>query len=125
MRPTNIKTAPDRGIVLTKAAVRAADLLGLKDAELAQILGVSAQTVSRYRHGEAEIDLDRKVGELALLLVRLFRSLDPLVGSDPEQRKLWMHSENKALGDSPARLIRHPEGLLRTLAYLDGIKGRA
>lgn len=125
MRPTNAKTVPDRAAVLTQAVVRAAGLLGLKDAELAQVIGVSAPTISRCRHGEAEIDPGRKAGELALLLVRLFRSLDPLVGSDTEKRKAWMHSKNQALGEVPAMLIRNPEGLVGTLAYLDGIRAPA
>lgn len=125
MRPTNTKTAPDPAAVLTKAVVRAASLLGLKDAELAQVIGVSAPTISRCKRGEAEIDPERKTGELALLLVRLFRSLDPLVGSDTEKRKAWMHSKNQALGEVPAMLIRNPEGLVGTLAYLDGIRAPA
>ncbi|MEO5813545.1 MAG: antitoxin Xre-like helix-turn-helix domain-containing protein [Rhodanobacter sp.] len=125
MRPTNARIAPDRAAVLTKAVVHAAELLGLKDAELAQVIGVSAPTVSRCRHGEAEIDPERKTGELALLLVRLFRSLDPLVGSDTEKRKAWMHTKNHALGAVPATLIRNPEGLVGTLAYLDGIRAPA
>ena len=32
-----------------------------------------------------------------MLLVRLFRSLDPLVGSDPKKRHDWLRSHNKAL----------------------------
>lgn len=125
MRPINVKAAPERAPVLTKAILRASDLLGLKDAELAKIIGVSAPTVSRCRNGISEIDPDHKAGELGLLLVRLFRSLDPLVGSDGEKRKAWMHGQNKQLGGVPATLIRSPEGLVQTLAYLDGIRAPA
>lgn len=85
----------------------------------------SGPTISRYRHGSAEIDPKRKAGELALLLVRLFRSLDLLVGADTEKRKAWMHTRNKARDDIPARLIRTPQGLVETLAYLDGIRAPA
>ncbi|TAM09219.1 MAG: DUF2384 domain-containing protein [Nevskiaceae bacterium] len=125
IRLVNARPAPDRAAVLTKAVIRAADLLGFKDVELAQIVGVSAPTVSRCRRGEAEIDPARKAGELALLLVRLFRSLDPLVGADAEKRKAWMRTENTALGDVPAMLVRNPEGLVQTLAYLDGMRALA
>lgn len=125
MHFVNVRSVPERTTVLTRAALRAADLLGLNDTELAQIIGVSAATVSRYRSGTAQIDPARKPGELALLLVRLFRSLDPLVGSDSEKRKAWMHTRNQTLGGVPAKLVLNTEGLVRTLAYLDGIRAPA
>lgn len=125
MQPVNVRTTPERGAVLTKAVVRASESLGLKDGDLAQVIGASPATVSRYKRGAAEIDPERKVAELALLLVRLFRSLDPLVGSDGEKRKAWMHTQNNALGGVPATLIRRPEGLVQTLAYLDGMRAPA
>ena len=120
MQPINTRAKPRPAAVLTKAVMRASDLLGLKDAELALVIGASQATVSRYKRGLSEIDPDRKIGELALLFVRLFRSLDPLVGSDGEKRKAWMHTPNAALGGVPATLIRKADGLSRTLAYLDG-----
>lgn len=125
MRPVMVKAVPERGAALTKAVVRASDMLGLKDVELAQVIGTSRATVSRYRRGTAEIDPERKVAELALLLIRVFRSLDPLVGADGEKRKVWMHTPNNALGGVPAMLIRHPEGLVQTVAYLDVMRALA
>lgn len=121
-RPMN-KAHPD--VVLTKATVQAADLLALQGADLAKVLGVSGATVSRYKSGNSNISPSSKEGELALLLVRMFRSLDPLVGSDTELRKEWMHSRNKALNGIPAQLILRPDGLVRTLSYLDGMRAAA
>ena len=111
--------------VLTKATIRAAELLDLQSSDLATVIGVSNSTVSRYRSGRSEISPSTKHGELALLLVRVFRSLDPLVGADSEMRKEWMHSPNKALGGVPAKLILKPDGLSRTLSYLDGMRAAA
>lgn len=125
VQAVEIKTRPEPAAVLTKATIRASDLLGLKDAELARTIGVSPASVSRYRRGNAEIDPKRKEGELALLLVRLFRSLDPLVGSNDDQRRAWMHSRSEVLRGVPARLILTPEGLVQTLAYVDGIRAPA
>lgn len=116
-------TSPE--VVLTKATLRAAELLDLQSSDLAKVIGVSDATVSRYRKGGAEISPSTKVGELALLLVRMFRSLDPLVGSDTVMRREWMHSANKALGGVPAQLILKPDGLARTLSYLDGMRAAA
>ncbi|MGH8110957.1 MAG: antitoxin Xre-like helix-turn-helix domain-containing protein [Rhodanobacteraceae bacterium] len=125
MKRTSAKAVPERAAVLTKATLEAANLLGLKDTELASVIGVSAPTVSRYRSGTSELDPEHKAGELALLLIRLFRSLDPLVGSDSAKRKVWIHTRNAALGSVPATLIRNPEGLVRTLAYVDGMRAPA
>ena len=111
--------------ILTKATLRAADLLALQGADLAKVIGVSDSTVSRYRSGGSEISPSSKAGELALLLVRVFRSLDPLVGSDTQLRQQWMHSLNKGLGGVPAQLILKPDGLSRTLSYLDGMRAAA
>lgn len=119
------KPQAEPAVVLTKATVRAAELLGLNSGDLARVIGVSAATVSRYRQAAAGLSPASKSGQLALLLVRVFRSLDPLVGSDDHKRKAWMRSQNQALGGVPAQLILSPEGLARTLAYLDGMRAAA
>lgn len=119
------KPQADAAVVLTKATIRAAELLGLQSSDLARIIGVSNATVSRYKSESAGIAPASKAGELALLLIRVFRSLDPLVGSDDEKRKAWMHSSNKALNGVPAKLLRSPDGLVKTLDYLDGMRAAA
>jgi len=119
------KPQPDPEAVLTKATVRAADLLGLRSSDLAKVIGVSGATVSRYRAAAAGIAPGSKPGELALLLIRVLRSLDPLVGADDGKRKDWMHSPNRALNGVPATLVLTPDGLVRTLAYLDGMRAAA
>jgi len=76
---TRPKPAPSRqpasAIVLTKALLRAAQLLELSSAVLARILGVSEASISRLASGARTIDPASKEGELALLLVRVYRSL--------------------------------------------------
>lgn len=119
------KPQPDPQAVLAKAAVRAADQLGLRSADLAQVIGVSGATVSRYRAASTGIAPTSKPGELALLLIRVFRSLDPLVGSDDGKRRDWMRTHNRALNGVPATLVLTPDGLVRTLAYLDGMRAAA
>ena len=64
------------GAVLTQASLRAAELLGLSAAALARVLGVSEASVSRLAAGTRLIAPASKEGELALLLVRVYRSLD-------------------------------------------------
>lgn len=116
------RSTPELSAVLTKATLRAAELLGLNSSELAVVLGVSEPTVSRLKASSRPINPESKEGELALMLVRLFRSLDPLTGGDGGKRKQWMDSYNSALLGRPKQLIRKVDGLVRTLAYLDGMR---
>lgn len=111
--------------VLAKATARASQLLGLSGAALARTIGVSEPTVSRILRGDKAIDPRSKEGELALLLVRVYRSLDALVGTDDQKRAAWMSSHNKALGGVPAKLVQTAEGLVATLRYLDGMRAPA
>ncbi len=119
-----LQTQADATAVLSKATARAAELLHLNNASLARVIGVSEPTITRVRAGRG-IDPATKEGQLALLLVRVFRSLDPLVGGDEAKRVAWMHSHNKALQGVPAKLLENPEGLVATLAYLDGMRAPA
>jgi hypothetical protein len=116
---------PAPEVVLTKALLRAAGLLDLSSAALARILGVSEASVSRLASGSRSVDPRSKEGELALLLVRVYRSLDALVGTDPAQRKAWLHSHNRALNGRPADLIQRADGLVGVLAYLDAMRAPA
>jgi transcriptional regulator with XRE-family HTH domain len=115
---------PDASTTVTKAVVRAVGLLGLSQAALAEILGVSAATASRLVAGNYPLQPGRKrEWEFALLFLRLFRSLDAIVGNDRDART-WLRGENSALGGRPLELIRSAEGLVRVLHYLDASRGR-
>ena len=117
--------AVDPGLVLAKATARAAALLGLSGAALARVIGVSEPTVSRLLRGDRPLAPASKEGELAALLVRVFRSLDALVGGDDGKRLAWMGSANHALGGVPRELVQTAEGLVGTLSYLDGLRAPA
>lgn len=115
----------DPAQVLARATARASALLGLTGASLARTIGLSEPTVSRIIRGDKSIDPKSKEGELALLLVRVYRSLDPLVGTDDQKRIAWMRSYNRALGGVPADLVERADGLVATLNYLDGMRAPA
>ncbi|SNB44617.1 antitoxin Xre/MbcA/ParS toxin-binding domain-containing protein [Geobacter sp. DSM 9736] len=109
-----------KAAVLSKALVRAAAQLDLPQAKLARILGVSAATMSRIYSGSYSLSPEKKEWEFAVLLVRLFRSLDAIVGGMTEDARLWLTSENRALADQkPLDLITTTEGLVRVVNYLD------
>jgi hypothetical protein len=60
-----------------------------------------------------------KAFELAVLLVRLYRSLDAIVGGDEEIARQWLRSPNAALSNQPINLIRSVQGLVDVIQYLD------
>lgn len=112
----------DAAAVLSKAVARAAERLGLSRALLAKVLGVSPPTVSRLYGGKYQLDPGRKEWEFALLLVRIFRSLDSIVGSEDSARQ-WLNSDNRGLNGRPVDLITNTEGLVRVTQYLDASRG--
>jgi hypothetical protein len=113
----------DASAVLTKAMRSAAARLGIRNNRLAEIIGTSEATVSRLGSGRT-VEPESKQGELALLFLRLYRSLDALVGGDDVQARAWLHAHNHHLGGIPAERIRRVEGLLDVIQYLDAMRGR-
>lgn len=109
----------DRQATVAKAMLRAAELLGLTARDLAAVVGVSEATLSRLKHGPGAAALSGKAYELALLFVRLYRSLDAITGGDDAVSRRWLRAENAALGGVPAERIRTIDGLSHVLAYLD------
>jgi hypothetical protein len=123
-RAGKMRTALAEAQVLSRATVRAARFLGIPQAELAAVIGVSGATLSRLAHGQKQLEAGSKPWQLAALFVRLFRSLDAIVGSDDAAARAWLRSENRALGGVPLALIREPAGLVRTVDYLDAARAR-
>ena len=115
-----IAPAPDRGAVLTRAVLRAADRLGVSGRQLAEIIGVSETTVSRFRRDEAALEAGSKPFQLAALFVRCFRSLDAITGGDEAVARSWLKAPNAALAARPIERMLTVQGLVDVSAYLDG-----
>lgn len=111
--------------VLTKATLRSAVLLGLSNSVLARAVGLSEASISRMSSGAKAFEVGSKPAELAALLIRVYRSLDALVGNSEEHRRLWMGSYNRALNATPRDAIQSAEGLVRVVTYLDGARALA
>ena len=105
--------------VLAKATLRAAARMGLSRDELARIIGRNRSSISR-----SGIDPDTKSGELALLLVRCYRSLAVLVDDNAGQIRQWLETPNRHTGGVPREQIREVQGLVTVTAYLDAIRGK-
>lgn len=108
----------DNPTVLSKALVNAGKGLGMSQAELGKVIGKDRTSISRG------LDPTSKAGELALLLIRCYRSLFVLVGGKTEDMKHWMHTENRHTGGTPAEQVKTVQGLTRVVEYLDAIRGK-
>lgn len=105
--------------VVTKAALRAAKLLCLSNKILANILGVSEATVSRMKRGGYSLQKGQKPFELAVLFIRLYRSLDAIVAGDDAIARSWLRNENLVLGEKPITRVQSITGLFNVIEYLD------
>src|SRR4051812_36009527 len=117
-RPQPASTPQDAAIV-AKAVVRAAERLEMPGRILAAILGLSEASVSRLKGGAFPLESDRKAFELAVLLIRLYRSLDAIVGGDPAVAASWFKSYNTALDARPIDAVQSIPGLMNVIQYLD------
>jgi hypothetical protein len=101
----------------------AASRLGLRNRHLATVIGASEASISRLQRGRG-IAPDSKEGQLALLFLRVYRSLDALVGGDDGRAREWMHASNDHVGGVPADRLGDVQGLVDVLEYLDAMRGR-
>jgi hypothetical protein len=119
------KPDPQRSrAALTKATLKAAELLAVPQGQLGDIIGLSGASISRMKAGSYQLDPARKEWELAALWVRLFRSLDSITGGRDDASRAWLHSANTVLGGRPADLIRDITGLVHAVEYLDASRAR-
>jgi len=116
-------TAQARSRLLGRAFLRAVRELGLTQKQAAQIIGVSEATLSRLARARG-LDPDSKEGELAVLLLRLFRSLDTLTGGSAEASRSWFYAHNRHLDGTPAELVGSVPGLVHVVEYLDALRGK-
>ncbi|MEX2476011.1 antitoxin Xre/MbcA/ParS toxin-binding domain-containing protein [Marinobacter sp.] len=105
--------------LLGKALLNAGKALGLTQTDVAEIVG--RNRTGLLRDG---IDPTSKAGELALLFIRLYRSVYALVGGDQEAMRHWLCTENRYFGAVPRDLVKSAEGLVRVNYYLDAMRGK-
>lgn len=111
------QSVPDARAVLAKAVVNAGKALGLTQERLGEIIGRDRAAFSRG------LDPASKAGELALLLIRCYRSLYALVGGERAAMQHWLHTPNVDTGGVPAEQMRSVQGLVQVVEYLDALRG--
>lgn len=116
-------TTDDRARVVTTAALKAADALQISKTTFGRILGLSPASVSRLASG-GELRPGTKPYELALLLLRLYRALDAIMGGDRGLAREWLAADNRALGGPPIERITTIIGLTEVAAHVDAFRAR-
>ena len=113
---------PEADRVLTTAFVRAAAMLHVNQATQAKIIGVSPSTISRLDRNT--LKANSKTGELALLFLRVARSVLAYLGNNAEPARQWLHGVHRDLGGRPIELMQTTEGLVNVADYMDAVRGQ-
>lgn len=125
MTPSATASLSQQQQVVAKAVLRAADRLQMPASELSKIVGMSESTLSRLRTDPSKASFrHRKDMELALLFLRVFRSLDALVGGEEEQASQWLRAPNQHLHGIPVDRMKDIEGLVHVAEYLDAMRAK-
>ena len=122
--PARDAFAPDQGHVVTRAVLRAAEQLNVTARALSSLIGVSEASLSRMKTDDFSLAPATKPFELAVLFVRLFRSLDTLAGGNTQVARAWLVNSNAALNGRPVDKIQTITGLLDVIVYLDARRAR-
>ena len=122
VKPTAVNPTDDA--VLSKAVANVARLWGLSNDRLGRVIGISAPTASRLRSGSWHLERGTKPFELGQYLIRLFRSLDSLMGSDDKAAISWLKTRNTDLDGRPIDLILTIRGLTEVANYVDDFRAQ-
>ena len=110
-------------VVLAKSLPNTADQLGLKEAQLASIIGVNCDFISNLK-ANPELDPATKQGELAILLIEIYRAVYVLSGRDSEWIHYFMNSYNDATKGVPIEQIQTISGLNKVLHFVDSVRAK-
>ena len=113
-------TNQNQALVLTKALINMASFYELTGKELGDIIGISESGVTRLYQGKKILSPETKEGELAILLLRVYRSLNAMLGNDHTKAKIWLNSPNTYFNATPCDSIKTIPGLVKVVQYLDG-----
>jgi len=111
-------SSPEQAVLGT-ALMRAAERLAVPARTLGAVIGLSEATLSRLKNGRFNLEQGTKPFELAVLFVRLFRSLDAITGGEETIARAWLKNRNSALNATPIDHIRTVTGLIDVITYLD------
>lgn len=109
--------------IVTHAALRSADILGVSNDELATILHLPIPGIERAVSGQAMFR--GEAHDSALMFVRAADSLAALAGANNDgAAQSWLRSTNTILHGAPIDLMQTAEGLKNVVHYLEAKRYR-
>jgi hypothetical protein len=114
----------EREQVLTKAIINLARFYDLSGKDLSDIIGISESSTTRLNQGKKLISPDTKEGEMALLLLRVYRGLNSMIGTNHNKAKIWLNSFNHYFHGKPLEHMKTVSGLVDVVNYLDAMRGK-
>ncbi|MGQ3889560.1 antitoxin Xre-like helix-turn-helix domain-containing protein [Legionella sp. CNM-1927-20] len=111
-------------LVLTKAILNVAKYYDLTGKDLYHIIGISEPTVTRLKQGKTLLSPASKEGEMALLLLRVYRGLNSLLGNHHDKAKVWLNSDNKYFKTKPINKLKSVTGMVEVVNYIDAMRGK-
>lgn len=121
---TSANKQPRKELVLTKAICNLAKFYALTGRDLKQLIGISESSFTRLNQGIKFISPLSKEGEMALLLLRIYRSLNSMLGNNHEKAKAWLNSHNQYFQKKPIEEMKTVSGLVAVVNYLDAMRGK-
>ncbi len=122
MKTANLAKS-DADMVLCKALFNVKDHFKLTQSELGQVIGMERTSINRLKD-RGSLDPSSKTGELATLLIRVYRSLFALMGGEEDNMRHWLNTPNHHLNGTPRELLLQAQGLVDVNNYLDAIRGK-
>lgn len=117
-RPDSPPDAAEMEEVVRKTVVRMVDRIGMRENDLAGILGVSSYYVSKMRNGRVAPALHSDPFENALLLIRTLDALWSFVATDDGVNR-YLYSPHRSLNQMPIEMMKCPEGLVDMTRYVE------
>ncbi|EHL28977.1 MbcA/ParS/Xre antitoxin family protein [Legionella drancourtii] len=121
---TSLNINYEKERVLTKAILNLANFYNLTGKDLSDIIGISESSTTRLHQGKKVISPNTKEGEMALLLLRVYRGLNSLIGNNHDKAKIWLNSFNTYFNKKPIEQLKTVTGLVDVVNYLDAMRGK-
>lgn len=110
--------------VVAKALTNVIDEFSLSPESASQILGIDLNMITKQSIEQCLKDSDSL--ELALMLIKIYRSLYAIVGGSQSAMTHWLTTDNRDFhGHSPLEQMRCQNGLTEVARYLETMKNQA
>lgn len=109
--------------VLTKAAFRASERLGIDQSNLSQLFEIDAARMLLLSSGQSVFDSGKPEWSHAIALVICYSRLCILLGDDDSINiAAWMSSHNFDLGKVPIQLLKEANGIKQLQQFLSNVR---